>query len=114
MPEAATDAATETTTPLHWAMPANTPEVLQLILAHGNECHTNAKGEEVAGDGIRNCGPVLPCSGSDALAMTMNGLLNGSGGRYPSMCTTRLGRHYARAGTMAGFDDRVTDLDLRA
>jgi hypothetical protein len=115
-PDTDIEAATEfeAKAPPRWPMPANTQEILHLILAHGNECHTNAKGEEVAGDGIRHVGPVLPNGGNDVLALAMNGLLGSPAGRYPSMCTTRLGRHVARTGTTAGFDDSVTDLDLAA
>jgi hypothetical protein len=114
MKNAATEAAPDTAKCERWPMPANTQEILQLVLAHGNECHTNAKGEGVAGDGIRHVGPVLPNGGNDVLALAMNGLLSGSAGRYPSMCTTRLGRHFAKVGTIAGFDDSLTDVNLPA
>jgi hypothetical protein len=95
-------------------MPENTQQVLQLILAHGNVCHTDAAGNELAGDGIRHRGPMLPCTGNDVVTLAANGLLGMPSGRYPVMCTSRRGRHYAKHGSLQTFDDRVTDLDLRA
>jgi hypothetical protein len=98
---------------LTWKMPANTPEILRLIMAHGNTCFTDPTGREVAGT-PDNPGPFLPCSGADASSIAANRLTSGATGKYPGMSTTRGGRYYAQHGSLAGFDDTTTDLDLAA
>jgi hypothetical protein len=105
-----TDAATETETRKRWPLPANTQQVLQLILATGNTSFTDDQEHQVAGTPDKP-GPILPCDGWDLVAMTMNGLL---GGERISLMTTRAGRHFAQHGNLATFDNALTDVNLLA
>jgi hypothetical protein len=102
--------APETAQNLRWVMPANTQQVLQLILEWGNVSYTDAEGRQVAGHWNRP-GPILPCSGPDLIAITSNKLLTGE---RELMMTTRAGRHFTKHGSLLTFDDRLMDYDLAA
>jgi hypothetical protein len=97
---------TETRQPV--PLPKNTQQVLQIILAAGNASYTDDEGRQVAGTPAKP-GAVLPGNPLGLLNMAANGLL---GGERLMMMTTRAGRHFARQGHLAAFDDSVTDVDL--
>jgi hypothetical protein len=99
---------TETRQPV--PLPTNTQQVLQTILAAGNASYTDHEGRQVAGTPAKP-GEVLPGNPLGLLNMAANGLL---GGERLFMVTTRRGRHFARHGSLAAFDDTVTDIDLAA
>jgi hypothetical protein len=91
-------------------MPANTQQVLQVVLEHGNTLIDDG-GERLLAGTPAKPGPILPCSGNHILTIAMNGLLDGERGL---MMTTRAGRHFAKHGSLETFDDRMMDYDLAA
>jgi hypothetical protein len=103
-----TDTATETEQPAQ--LPECTQAVLRAMLDAGGTAFVADEDCIVAGTREKP-GQVLPCDAAQALLIASMMLIAGERER---LLTTRRGRHFARAGTMAGFDDSVTDVDLAA
>jgi hypothetical protein len=90
--------------------PVNVQDVLRAIIAAGNVAHM-AEDKEVRAGPRGGRGAPLPLGMAGVLAYVTSGLLAGERFR---LLTIRLGRHVARTGGEAGFDDSVTDIDLAA
>jgi hypothetical protein len=92
-------------------LPENVQEVLRVILDAGNTVPLPEDGDDLIAGPPGTPGRPVPCTVIGMLAMVAKGLVRGERDR---LMTTRRGRHLARQGSMAGFDDSVTDIDKDA
>jgi hypothetical protein len=89
-------------------LPENLAEVLRTIVEDGNVARLDDNMATICTGTGR---PVIGCSVVNMLAIVQAGLM---GGERDLLLTTRRGRHRALHGSLAGFDDTVTDVDLAA
>ena len=104
------DAATETEQDQPEPLPESTRRALQMMLDAGNTAHVDERERIVAGTPDKP-GEVLPCDASEMLLIACRMLI---AGERTQLLTTTRGRHYARIGSMDGYDGSVTDVDLAA
>jgi hypothetical protein len=85
-------------------LPENLAEVLQTIVADGNAARLDDDDTTIRT--VRTGRPLIGCSIINTLAIVQAGLL---GGERDRLITTHRGRYVARTGSLAGFDDTITD-----
>jgi hypothetical protein len=100
------DAAVETE-PFRPPLPENAQEVLRTILDDGNTAFLADDDKTTLTGTPARPGRPVPCTVVNMLGLVSMRMI---AGERELMLTTRRGRHFARHGTMAGFDDSQTDL----
>jgi hypothetical protein len=110
MSDAATATATEHDQPT-LQLPENTAAVLRQILDAGGVCHLSDDDTTIVTGPPEKPGQPVPVSVIDMLGMVARMLV---AGERMLILTTRRGRHFARHGTLATFDESTTDVDLPA
>jgi hypothetical protein len=108
MTDAATEIETEASGPI--PLPECTQAALRAMLDAGGVAFIDDEDRIVAGT-REQPGQTLPTNASEMLGITCRMLIAGERER---LLLTRRGRHYARYGSLANFDDSVTDVDLAA
>jgi hypothetical protein len=89
-------------------LPPNAQAILQAMTGAGNVAHIDDEAKTVVAGTPEQPSPAFAID-AGMMGVLVSGMVAGERGR---LLTTRLGRHFARHGTVENFDDSITDVDL--